>query len=224
MDKKNIVWVLFAGAVGGLVAWLVAAQASGSVGLHWAIDLAAGILGGAVAGAIGVFLLANTDPNQFAKFVTFALVCGLSWQAILAAGKNLVVNAQANKEVTKATEKIDQGLAKNSPNSAEIQSLATNTNKLSEKLSSVVDSNLRKEAVQTATKAVDKLEIAATDKPEAVAALEDIGKRAAANGSKTIEFAAKESLRNISTSEKAPEETRRKAALAATALSASQPH
>jgi hypothetical protein len=114
-------------------------------------------------------------------------------------------------------------LAKNSSDSAEIQSLATNTNKVSEKLPSVVDSNLRKEAVQTATKAVDKLEILARDKPEAVAALEDIGKSAAASGSKTIEVAAKESLRNISTSEKAPEETRRKAALAATALSAGGP-
>ena len=58
-------------------------------------------------------------------------------------------------------------------------------------------------------------------KPEAVSALEEIGKGAAASGSATLKAAVKESLQAISSSDQAPPETRRRAAKAVDALSKS---
>jgi hypothetical protein len=200
---QNLQWVLLAGAVGGITGWVIGVSNSGSAGPHWPTNLVAGVLGGAVAGAIGVYLLANTDPTQFPKILTFALVCGLSWQAILETGRSLAVGAKNNRELAKATEKIDEGLTKSAPDSAQIQTLADNTTKVAEKLPAITDPQLRKDAVQTATKAVDKLQTAAFENPDAVSALEQIGKQASASGSTNLEVAAKESLKTISTSNKA---------------------
>ncbi len=216
---QNLQWVLLAGAVGGMSGWVIGVSNSGSAGSHWPTNLLAGILGGGVAGAIGVFLLANTDPTQFPKILTSALVCGLSWQAILETGKSLAVGAKNNRDLAKATQKIDEGLTTSTPDSAQIQTLANNTTKVAEKLPAITDPELRKDAVQTATKAVDKLQIAALEKPEAVSALERIGKQASASGSKNLEVAAKESLKTISTSDKASPEIKRRATAAFETLS-----
>src|SRR5438105_1769555 len=222
MNKwQNLPSVMVSGAVGGLLAWLIAASSTGSIGSHWPIDLPMGILGGAIAAGAGVFLLANTDPTQLPKMVVFAAICGLSWQGIIATAKNLVNEATTHKDVAQARENINKDLAKTQPSVPEIQSLASNTTKVAEKLPSVTDPELRKEAVQTATKAVNKLEMVAFEKPEAVSALEEIGKGAAASGSATLKAAVKESLQAISSSDQAPPETRRRAAKAVDALSKS---
>ncbi len=215
---QNLQWVLIAGAIGGLAGWIIGVSNSGNAGSHWAIDLMAGIVGGAIAATIGVFLLANTDPTQFAKLITFALVCGLSWPAIIAAGKNLVANATTHKEIATATDNIEKDLAKPSSAPADIQSLASNTTKLADKLPSVTDPGLRQDAVQTATKAVDKLETSAPGKPEAVSALEAIGKKAAASGSENIKAAAQTSLETISKSQRVSPEIRAQAMAAYNAL------
>lgn len=215
---QNLQWVLAAGAIGGLAGWVIGVSNSGNVGSHWAIDFIAGIFGGAIAATIGVFLLANTDPSQFPKIVSFALVCGLSWPAIIATGKNLVANATTHKEIATATDNIEKDLAKASSAPADIKALASNTTKLAEKLPSVTDPSLRQDAVQTATKAVAKLETVASDKPEAVSALEAIGKKAAASGSENIKAAAQGSLETISKSQRASPEIRAQATAAFTAL------
>ena len=59
----------------------------------------------------------------------------------------------------------------------------------------------------------------AFEQPAAVAALEEIGKAAAASGSASLKAAAKESLQTISNSDQAPPETRREAAKAVSTLS-----
>jgi len=215
---QNLPSVFIAGVIGGLAGWLIGVSSSGSAGSHWAIDLAAGVLGGGIAGAIGVFLLANTDPSQFAKMMTFALVCGLSWPAIIATGKNLVANATTHKEIANATDNIEKDLANPSSAPTDIKSLASNTTKLAEKLPSVTDPSVRQDAVQTATKAVDKLETAAADKPEAVSALESIGQKAKASGSENIKAAAQGSLESISKNERASPQIRAQASAAFTAL------
>lgn len=219
MNKwQNLQWVFIAGAIGGLAGWVIGVSNSGNAGAHWAIDLIAGIIGGSVAAAIGVFLLANTDPSQFPKLITFALVCGLSWPAIIATGKNLVANATTHKEIANATDNIEKDLAKPSSAPADIKSLASNTTMLAERLPSVTDPSVRQDAVQTATKAVDKLETVAADKPEAVSALESIGKKAKASGSENIKAAAQGSLESISKNGRLSPEIRAQATAAYTAL------
>src|SRR5437764_4057301 len=219
---QNLPAVFIAGVIGGLAGWLIGISTSGgSAGSHWMVDLAAGIFGGGIAAVIGVFLLANTDPSQFPKIVSFALVCGLSWPAIIAAGKNLLADATIHKEITSATESIEKDLAKPSPATVNVKTLEADTTKLAEKLPSVTDPSLRQNAVQTAAKAVDKLEAVGMEKPEAVSALEAIGKKAGASGSDNIKAAATESLGNISKSESASPEVRQKATPAFSALGGS---
>jgi hypothetical protein len=216
---QGLPWVAVAGAIGGLAAWFIGASNSGTIGAHWMIDLLAGIFGGALAAAAGVFLLANTDPSQFAKMITFAAFCGLTWRPIIATGVNLVNEATTHKEIAKATQTVDQNLATAVPNTLQIQNLTSATTVLAEKLPSITNLQLRQEAVQTVTRAVYKLQSAAFDKPEAVSALEEIGKQAGASGSSNLRAAAKDSLQTISTSNKASPEIKQKAAMALEALS-----
>jgi hypothetical protein len=142
---QNLPIVLAAGAIGGLLAWLIGVSNSG-VGPRWFLEIPTHIFAGAFAGAAGVFLLANTDPTQFARMLVFGAFCGLSWPAIVATTKNLVNQATTNNQILNAKDKVTEVLAKPSPSGQDIQQLESNTVKLAETLPAVTNPDLHKDA------------------------------------------------------------------------------
>ncbi|RBP36085.1 hypothetical protein DES53_11834 [Roseimicrobium gellanilyticum] len=85
-------YVLVAGVVGGLVAWLIAATFPGYLDKQPSILLDVGkyLLAGGLAATAGVYVLANTDTTQFPRTITFAAICGLSWSAVVEATSGIV--------------------------------------------------------------------------------------------------------------------------------------
>ena len=199
INWKEIAIVSGCGAVGGLLAWLIASVSSG-LAANWQLGLCTAILGGAVAAGAGVYLLANTDTGNAPRCIFFSVFCGVCWQPIVEAGKNLVNEATVHKAVASAKDMVERSIAQsaNGGTQAEINQIVEGTGKIADKLPSTSDQELRQDALQTVGKAFAKIGKFGELKPEeATAALETIGQRASASGSISVKLSAKEALMNL---------------------------
>jgi hypothetical protein len=201
---KNANWaeirvVAGCGAAGGLLAWLIAATNSGLTSGWW-LSLCAAIGGGAAAAGAGVYLLANTDTSHFARLVFFSVFCGVCWQPIFKSAKTLVNSATVDKSLASARDTVDRSIPTVGDGSApaDILAFAEGTAELAEKLPAASNPELRQEGIETIEKAVAQIQKLAVKKPdEATAALEIIGKRAAASGSVAARLTARDALMNV---------------------------
>lgn len=199
INWKEIGIVVAFGAIGGLLAWLIAAANSG-LGVRWGFVLATGVLCGAAAAGAGVYLLANTDTKNAPRCIFFALFCGVCWQPIFESVKNTVKDATVHKELANAKNQVESALSAtgNGGSQADITKIVEGTGKLGDTLPATNDPELRKEALQTVSKAFAQIQKFSETKPvEASMALEAIGKRAAASGSVAVKLSAKESLMDL---------------------------
>jgi len=199
VNWTEILIVVACGAIGGLIAWLIAAANSG-LGIRWGFELAIALLAGAAAAGGGVYLLANTDTKNVPRCIFFALFCGVCWQPIFESVKSMVKGATVNKELAKAKGEVDKAIAAvgNGGTQADINKIVEGAGKLGDTLPSVSDPELRKDALQTVNKAFTQIEKFSETKPvEASIALETIGKRASASGSTVVRLTARDSLMNL---------------------------
>jgi LysM repeat protein len=83
---RKAMLVVAAGGVGGLLAWLLPIM-DGNSSVSWPswLALTGSVLLGMGAGFSGLYLLYPTDTQQVGRCMAVALVCGLSWHAVLAA-------------------------------------------------------------------------------------------------------------------------------------------
>jgi hypothetical protein len=197
VNWKEIGIVSGCGAVGGLLAWLIAAVNVG-VDAAWGLSLAASVLGGAVAAGAGVYLLANTDTKQAARCIFFSVFCGVSWQPIVETAKNLANDATANKDLAAAQKQVESSLqqaAAGGP-AADITPLVDGAKVIAEKLPAATRPALRQDAFKTLEKAFSQIRQSSAINPErAVTALEAIGQRGAASGSSAAKGSARDALR-----------------------------
>lgn len=201
MNWKEFFSITIAGAVGGLLSWLIS-QTSGGLDSNWGLTLATAVLGGFVAGGVGVYVIASTDTSKLMRAIFFAALCGLSWQPVLETGKSLVNKAGAANSVSQNSKEAENAIAKTTghdPSTQDIQTLVNSTAKVADKLTAVSDTGLQHDARMTALQAITHLKTLAVKNPEqAVNGLEEIGKRASASGSINLKSAVLEQLRAIS--------------------------
>ena len=207
INWKEIAIVSGCGAVGGLLAWLIAAVSSG-LALNWQLGLCTAILGGAVAAGAGVYLLANTDTSNAPRCIFFSVFCGVCWQPIVEAGKNLVNEATVHKEVASAKKEVDDKLGQTAAGTSpkDISVITDSTGKLAEKLPEVTNPELRQDALKTVDKAFAQIKIFGKQNPDqAATALVAIGRKAAASGSSTVRVSAREALEAVRDGSSTPE-------------------
>jgi membrane associated rhomboid family serine protease len=96
-DEKTfrpLLYVMIAGAVGGLTSWLLQWLAGLTPFQKPAIfGIPALVVVGAVAAVLGVYLIANSDTTELRHTLAFALVCGVFWQPVFDAAKLYVTHS-----------------------------------------------------------------------------------------------------------------------------------
>jgi hypothetical protein len=216
-----VLLVVAAGAVGGLMAWILEYTTGGQLfpKLSTFLAICAAMLFGGAAGGIGVYLLAKTDLRQFGSALFFALLCGIFFKPVLGAGKDFVVGAVARSdaqstegEVQKSTTALSQSSTGSDPSKVEqdVKKVADVTGELLDKSANVPDADARKSFESQSAKAVEAISTAAANSPEAsVDGLTEIGLKAEANGQHQIKSQVIGSLRAIETKNPTTEAARK---------------
>ncbi|HEY1081712.1 MAG TPA: hypothetical protein VGE29_05590 [Prosthecobacter sp.] len=99
-----------AGAVGGLLAWFIAATFPGyfttnSGGIAF-LQFLKFTLGGAVAAMAAVYVIAHTDTKDFARAAGFAALCGVAWPAVINSGTAFVEMQTDTRGLVQKTENV----------------------------------------------------------------------------------------------------------------------
>ena len=213
--------VALCGLAGGLLAWLLGIAAIASA--ERLTSLAAALLGGAIAAGVGVYLIAHTDTSTVAPAIFFASLCGLSWQAVLATGNNLVQKAIVQSAIT-STKEASETLNEPGQTASDekIKSVTNNALKVVDKLPAIESSEQKSDARQIVAEAIKTLTTAAPTNPQAATeALGQIAKRADESGSTHVKGEAVTELKEIVKNEhKFPEAARKTAASALEQISA----
>jgi hypothetical protein len=96
------------GAAGGLLGWLFGLWIGDAPRIHTWVDPCISVALGAGAGAVFVFLIANTDRADRARLFTLALLAGFFWQPVWEGGRGLInhhIQEARVQEATTATER-----------------------------------------------------------------------------------------------------------------------
>lgn len=201
MNWREFFTITIAGAVGGLLGWLIS-QTATQLDANWYLTLPTAVLGGFVASGVGVYVIASTDTSKLMRAMFFAALCGISWQPVLETGKSIANKATTDKSVATAKGEIEKQVAQttNQPaTSQDIQALTNSTIKVAEKLPSVTDPALKDDARLAAINGIKHFRFLAIKKPdEAINSLEEIARRASASGSVNIKAEAMQQLNAIS--------------------------
>jgi len=201
-----VLFVVLCGAVGGLVYW----TSQRVVGIHpfnlrWYAAVPASLLFGAVAGFLGVYLIANSDTSdkELRHTLAFALICGVCWNPVIEAGKqtvNAAIGASDARSAEKQVDTLQQTLKSNNTAGVKqaISTIVQTTSQAIQKLPDIHDAEVKKN-IQDASQATAKtLAQAAREHPDAsIAGLEELGKAAAANKDFTLVKSVAESLSEV---------------------------
>jgi len=88
-SHSDLVWVCIFGALGGVLFWAICILHDGDfcnrdlIGAGTWLSLLLSVFLGAGSGAVFVFLIANTDRTDKARFLTLAFLSGISWEPVL---------------------------------------------------------------------------------------------------------------------------------------------
>jgi hypothetical protein len=100
------VWV--AGAIGGLLFFVVAKMTGTSLPAGFGFGLIPGLMFvGALAAAFGVYLLTASDLKAIRTYV-FAVVCGLAWKSTIDSAISLAANATASSQTAQVGDTVNQ--------------------------------------------------------------------------------------------------------------------
>jgi hypothetical protein len=195
--------VIVAGAAGGFGFWLLGEWANSPMftGFNRSGQISALLFIGALAGAIGVYLLTASDLTSMRTYI-FAVVCGLVWQPITDAGKRLVTNAAVNSKVARvnsSVERLSSATQNSSPElSAQIKSTLPSVNAALQAASGVQDSSKQDDIAKSSTRAIDAIVQAAQQAPDtSLKALTDISLEAGRTGQADVAVKAIQGMRTI---------------------------
>lgn len=113
-DRKYVLGVIAGGLIGGFGSWVWAS----TVGPEPLIESAAlaipsYVFLGGLAGFLGVFLVARTDPKAHVHAMAFALACGLFWGPVIS-GAKAMVSLQESREALARTRTVAAQLGRES--------------------------------------------------------------------------------------------------------------
>jgi len=98
-----------AGAVGGLIAWVLQATTGGRLfPFAWYASVPAALLLGGAAAGIGVFVLANTDLRQVGRAVFVAVLCGIGFKPVFKAGSDFLNGTLSQAKAQSQLRKLRQ--------------------------------------------------------------------------------------------------------------------
>jgi len=206
ISRKNLIslgGVLFSGAIGGLLFWIVAKWTGTSLPTVFGQGTVAVLMFvGAVAGAIGVYLLTASDPSAIRTYI-FALICGVAWQPVIGSALHMATNAAATNQSAQIGDKVEQiKSATNGGNAQQISTAVQNTvpavNKALNLLTTVSDASRKAEIIDQSKQAIDQLQTTSAKAPDAsVEALNSISLTAANSGQSSVAIHAIETLHTI---------------------------
>lgn len=204
INLKYLGGIAIAGAVGGLLYWVVARFSGTAIPGNFgpAGAILALMFVGAIAAAIGVYLLTASDPAAIRTYI-FAVLCGLMWQPVISAGQRIVTDATATSQDSAASQ-ADQDVQSAASggnvdqiNAAVKKSVPAVTQALSTS-GSVSDTDKKTEIAETSKRAIATLQTTAQKAPDAsVDALSKISLSAANSNQPAVAISAIQSLRTV---------------------------
>ncbi|HKF46779.1 MAG TPA: hypothetical protein VKB38_05430 [Terracidiphilus sp.] len=196
-------FVLAAGAVGGLLYWITAKWTGTQLPVVFgAATVLVLMLLGALAAAVGVYVLTASDMSAIRTYV-FAVLCGLAWQPVLAAGTRMASNAAASSQTAQLGQQVQQiQTATQSGNTTQVTAAVQQTvpviTKSLELSSTVADQDKKNQILDTSKQAVNQLEQSAAQAPEAsVDALQNVSVTAANSSAPSVAIQGIQSLNRI---------------------------
>ena len=195
--------VLLAGAVGGLLFWVIARWTGTPLPtVFGSVTILVLMFVGALAGAFGVYLLTASDLNAIRTYV-FAVVCGLAWQPMIASAVRIATNAAASSQTAQVGNSVAQ--IKAAATNGDVQQInsavASTTSQITSALNlsnDVADPTKKAELVDTSKQAISALQYSAVKAPDAsVDALKNISLTAANSNEPSIALHAIDTLHTI---------------------------
>ena len=204
-DKlRPLLYVMVAGAVGGLTSWLLQWLAGLTPFQKPAIfGIPALIVVGAVAAVAGVYLIANSDTKELLHTLAFALVCGVFWQPVLDAAELYVshsvtehqasVQAQTNENLSSFSKAENPTAVK-----TKVSDAAAITTQLLDRAPAVQDPNLKKKVIGQSNQTIQAIGQASDKAPQqAIQSLQEIGEAAVRSGQSDVARSAILQLNDI---------------------------
>jgi len=98
LDRRKPLLIAAAGFVGGLGAWVWATTVGPSPLVPNPVLAIPGYMFlGAIAGFLGVYLIAKTDPAQTIHAIAFSLACGVFWGPVISGAEAIVNRSNVEK-------------------------------------------------------------------------------------------------------------------------------
>lgn len=198
-----LLFVLIAGAVGGLLYWITAKWTGTPLpAVFGAGTVPVLMLLGALAATVGVYVLTASDMGAVRTYV-FALLCGLAWQPVLVAGSRIASNASASSQTAQLGQQVHQIQTADKSGSAEavtaaVQQTVPVINKTLELSTNVADPDKKTEVLDSSKQAINQLQQSAAKAPEAsVNGLQNVTVTAANAGAPAVAIHGIQSLNVI---------------------------
>jgi len=197
--------VLAAGAVGGLVFWIIAKWTGTALPTVFGSGTIPVLMFlGAIAALIGVYFLTASDTTAFKTYI-FALLCGVAWEPMINSGVQIASNAAIKNQTNQLGAKVQQMRdATNTGNVSQITSAVQQTvpavTAVLNSSSDFADPAKSREIVDKSREAIGQLQTSAAKAPEAsVDALKSITLAADKSGQSAVGIDAIHSLDTIAT-------------------------
>lgn len=105
LQQRKAAFIVVAGVVGGFGAWVWAIAVGPSPLLDKPVlAIPAYMFLGGIAGFLGVYLIAKTDPAQTAHAIAFSLACGIFWGPVISGAEAIVNRVQVEQQSERVAE------------------------------------------------------------------------------------------------------------------------
>lgn len=212
---KDVLFVIGAGAGGGVVSWAFTLMTGGTFGISSIAALPLCTILGIAAALVAVYVITPTDVTKTGKLIGFAVFCGFLWKPVLDAAR-VVLNehiqvAQTTSEVKKQVSELRSASAPAATASAEIgakaQDTATEVAELLRSSETLNNVKVDEAAKSQAAEAVSAIVQTSTANPVAATlALEEIRLAAEQTNKPEVAKLARESMRRVERVTPAPAE------------------
>ncbi len=105
LQQRKATFIVVAGLIGGFGAWVWATTVGPSPLLdNPVLAIPAYMFLGGIAGFLGVYLIAKTDPAQTAHAIAFSLACGIFWGPVISGAEAIVNRVQVEQQSEQVAE------------------------------------------------------------------------------------------------------------------------